>query len=184
MSRSPALRQNLSYFGSRRWCNAVALTLGPAFRNRWVAGFLPEVARTSASRGNDVERLPFYGARLPPAGRAGALRPKRFNPLPWMKRFFSNTAIMSTKRIAFKVDGEVQGVNFRSSAQKQAKSIGVTGWVSNASDGTVQGEAQGSEDAIEKFVQHLHKGPSAASVSRVEQSDISTKSGESGFKVQ
>lgn len=41
-------------------------------------------------------------------------------------------------QIAFKVDGEVQGVNFRSSAQKQAKSIGVTGWVSNASDGTVR----------------------------------------------
>ncbi|KAH7350303.1 Acylphosphatase-like domain-containing protein [Pyrenochaeta sp. MPI-SDFR-AT-0127] len=91
---------------------------------------------------------------------------------------------MSSKRISFKVSGEVQGVNFRSSTRRQAKSIGVTGWVTNASDGTVQGEAQGSEDAIEKFVQHLHTGPSAASVSGVEQSDISTKSGESGFKVQ
>lgn len=36
----------LGYFRSRRWCDAVALTLGPAFRNRWVAGFLPEVACT------------------------------------------------------------------------------------------------------------------------------------------
>ncbi|XPS74509.1 Acylphosphatase [Ascochyta lentis] len=91
---------------------------------------------------------------------------------------------MSDKRISFKVDGEVQGVNFRSFTQKQAKSIGVTGFVSNASDGTVQGEAQGSEDKIKEFVQHLNKGPSAASVSGVEHNDISSKSGESGFSVQ
>jgi hypothetical protein len=48
----------------------------------------------------------------------------------------------------------------------------------------VQGEAQGSDDAIKQFVQHLNKGPSAASVSGVEHSDISTKSGESGFNVK
>jgi acylphosphatase len=48
----------------------------------------------------------------------------------------------------------------------------------------VQGEAQGSDEAIQQFVQHLNKGPSAASVSGVEHSDISTKSGESGFDVK
>jgi acylphosphatase len=48
----------------------------------------------------------------------------------------------------------------------------------------VQGEAQGSEDAIKQFVQHLNKGPPAASVSGVKHDEISTKSGESGFDVQ
>jgi acylphosphatase len=88
----------------------------------------------------------------------------------------------------------------RSFTQRQAKSIGVTGFVTNASDGSVgtimsfaalsadppqvQGEAQGSDDAIQAFVQHLNKGPSAASVSGVEHSEISTKAGESGFGVQ
>jgi len=48
----------------------------------------------------------------------------------------------------------------------------------------VQGEAQGSADALKDFVQQLHKGPSAASVTGVEQSDISTKSGESGFNTK
>jgi hypothetical protein len=47
----------------------------------------------------------------------------------------------------------------------------------------VQGEAQGSADALKNFVQQLNKGPSAASVSGVEQSDISTKYGESDFSV-
>jgi len=48
----------------------------------------------------------------------------------------------------------------------------------------VQGEAQGSDDAIKQFVQHLNKGPPAASVSGVKHDEISTKSGESGFDVQ
>lgn len=48
----------------------------------------------------------------------------------------------------------------------------------------VQGEAQGSEDKINEFVQHLNKGPSAASVSKVDQSEISTKCDESSFNVQ
>lgn len=45
----------------------------------------------------------------------------------------------------------------------------------------VQGEAQGSEDALKEFIQQLNKGPSSANVTGVEQSEISTKSGESGF---
>jgi acylphosphatase len=48
----------------------------------------------------------------------------------------------------------------------------------------VQGEAQGTADQLKEFVQHLNKGPSAASVSGVEHNDISSKSGESGFNVQ
>ncbi|KAF1949253.1 Acylphosphatase [Byssothecium circinans] len=91
---------------------------------------------------------------------------------------------MSDKRISFKVTGDVQGVNFRSFTSKQAKSIGVTGYVTNALDGTVQGEAQGSPDAIKEFVEHINKGPSAASVKGVEHSGISTKSGEGSFNVK
>ena len=48
----------------------------------------------------------------------------------------------------------------------------------------VQGEAQGSADQLKEFVQHLSKGPSAASVSGVEHNNISSKSGESSFNVQ
>ena len=44
---------------------------------------------------------------------------------------------MPALQIAFTVKGDVQGVNFRSSTQKQANRIGLTGFVTNASDGTV-----------------------------------------------
>ncbi|KAJ8117138.1 hypothetical protein OPT61_g1602 [Boeremia exigua] len=91
---------------------------------------------------------------------------------------------MSDQRISFTVRGEVQGVNFRSFTRKQARSIGLTGFVTNASDGTVQGEAQGTADQLKDFVQHLNKGPSAASVSGLEHNDISSKSGENGFNIQ
>jgi acylphosphatase len=89
----------------------------------------------------------------------------------------------------------------RSSTQKEAKNIGVTGFVLNASDGTVsinrthnassidrfaqvQGEAQGTADQVNEFIQYLNKGPSAASVSGVKHNDISVKSGESSFNVK
>ena len=45
----------------------------------------------------------------------------------------------------------------------------------------VVGEAQGDESALNKFVQHLNMGPSAASVNKVEKSNIDTKEGESNF---
>lgn len=64
---------------------------------------------------------------------------------------------------------------------KKAKGLGLTGYVQNASDGSVVGEAQGSEDDLKKLLGHLNKGPSAASVGNVKQKDISTRSGETGF---
>ncbi|KAF2008535.1 Acylphosphatase [Aaosphaeria arxii CBS 175.79] len=87
-------------------------------------------------------------------------------------------------QIKFHVVGEVQGVNFRRFVSRQARSIGLTGWVSNHSDGSVRGEAQGSERQIQDFVPHLYKGPEAASVKSVNTDDIDSKGGEEGFVVK
>jgi len=45
----------------------------------------------------------------------------------------------------------------------------------------VTGEAQGSDQTLKQFVQHLNQGPPAASVTGVEHSEIDTKQGESRF---
>ena len=45
----------------------------------------------------------------------------------------------------------------------------------------VTGEAQGDKNSLKEFQQHLNKGPSAASVTKVDVSDIATKEGESDF---
>ncbi|KAK5169116.1 uncharacterized protein LTR77_006425 [Saxophila tyrrhenica] len=86
-----------------------------------------------------------------------------------------------SKRISFQVTGKVQGVNFRSFTVDKAQSLKLTGYVQNASDGTVTGEAQGDQGSLDKFVQHLNTGPGAADVNKVEQKEIGAKEGESGF---
>jgi acylphosphatase len=65
---------------------------------------------------------------------------------------------------------------------REANKLNVTGWVKNADDGSVVGEAQGDQSSLDKFVQFLNMGPRHANVKNVEQKEIETKSGESGFK--
>jgi acylphosphatase len=48
--------------------------------------------------------------------------------------------------------------------------------------GKVIGEAQGSETSLDKFIQHIHLGPSLAQVSKVETEDMTSVDGEAGFK--
>jgi acylphosphatase len=48
----------------------------------------------------------------------------------------------------------------------------------------VQGEVQGSDEKLKEFVQQLNKGPSAASVTKVEENTIDSKPEEGGFKVK
>jgi len=60
------------------------------------------------------------------------------------------------------VEGEVQGVGFRYSAAREARSLGITGWVRNAGDGTVEVWAEGSDADLEAFLKWLRVGPSPA----------------------
>ena len=45
------------------------------------------------------------------------------------------------------VHGNVQGVFFRDSARREAEKVGVAGWITNNSDGTVEAVFEGDEDA-------------------------------------
>ena len=54
--------------------------------------------------------------------------------------------------------GEVQGVGFRYTAQYLAQSLGLTGWVKNNWDDSVEMEVQGEEEAIEKMLSELYGG--------------------------
>ena len=64
---------------------------------------------------------------------------------------------MNTKIIRkhFFFKGRVQGVGFRYRAQNAASLYSVTGWVKNLYDGSVEMEAQGTEEDIDKVVQTL-----------------------------
>ena len=52
----------------------------------------------------------------------------------------------------FKITGNVQGVGFRYRAKYAANGLGITGWVKNEWDGSVEMEAQGSEEMINKML--------------------------------
>ena len=69
------------------------------------------------------------------------------------------------------VHGSVQGVFFRDSARRLAQQRGVTGWVSNRPDGTVEAVFEGDDDAVERLISFSRKGPRGAQVDRVDVSE-------------
>lgn len=66
------------------------------------------------------------------------------------------------------VHGFVQGVFFRDTVRRQAVSAGVSGWVRNSRDGTVEAVFEGDPDAVERLIAFCHQGPRGARVDRVE----------------
>ncbi|MDW8064387.1 MAG: acylphosphatase [Anaerolineae bacterium] len=66
------------------------------------------------------------------------------------------------------VHGIVQGVNFRYYTRLRAETFGLSGWVANRSDGTVEVVAEGPRSAVEALLQFLQQGPPAARVDYVE----------------
>ena len=63
------------------------------------------------------------------------------------------------------ITGRVQGVFYRKSAQDKAHELGITGWVRNKADGSVEAVAQG--ERVQEFIDWCWKGPSGASVTDV-----------------
>lgn len=66
-----------------------------------------------------------------------------------------------------RVEGRVQGVWFRAWTQEQAQARGVSGWVRNCTDGSVEATLSGPSAAVEALIAVLHEGPPAAKVSDV-----------------
>ncbi len=66
-----------------------------------------------------------------------------------------------------RVTGRVQGVFFRAWTQQQANELGVTGWVRNSPDGSVEAHLEGEDRAVAELIERLRDGPPAALVQRV-----------------
>jgi acylphosphatase len=72
---------------------------------------------------------------------------------------------MSTQRLI--VTGRVQGVGYRDSLRAEAKKHGVTGWVRNRRDGSVEAVLQGTDEAVETIIAWARRGPALAHVTDV-----------------
>ena len=76
------------------------------------------------------------------------------------------------KRAHVIISGRVQGVFFRMETQKAAQLYGVSGWVRNKSDGTVEAMFEGDEKSVDLILEWCSKGSSPA---KVEKTDINWK---------
>lgn len=78
---------------------------------------------------------------------------------------------MQRRRVHAIVRGRVQGVFYRASARREASARGLTGWVRNLPDGSVELVAEGPAPAVEAFLAWCREGPPAARVEAVEVRD-------------
>ncbi len=68
----------------------------------------------------------------------------------------------------FVVHGQVQGVGYRAATRRKATAWALQGWVSNRSDGCVEGVVAGPVEALLAFRRWLAVGPPLAAVSAVD----------------
>ncbi len=67
-----------------------------------------------------------------------------------------------------KIYGRVQGVFYRQSTMEAARRLGLTGWVRNLPDGSVETVAEGPAGAVRDLINWCHQGPPAADVVSVD----------------
>ncbi len=85
---------------------------------------------------------------------------------------------MSSPTIArrVRVTGRVQGVFFRAWTKEQAEALGISGWVRNCPDGSVEAHVEGDETAVTHLICMLGVGPPNACVDVIRQDDAPPQS--------
>ena len=81
------------------------------------------------------------------------------------------------------VRGNVQGVFFRDSCRREARSRGVAGSVTNRPDGAVEAVFEGDADSVQTLVDWCGHGPRGAEVDSVDETAEEPK-GISGFEIR
>lgn len=71
-------------------------------------------------------------------------------------------------RVHVYVTGKVQGVWFRASTQQKAQQLGITGWVRNTQEGTVEAVFEGEKHIVKEMIAWCQKGPPLAKVCQVD----------------
>ena len=82
------------------------------------------------------------------------------------------------------VRGRVQGVGFRWFVEREARLLGLSGWVRNNSDGSVEVLASGNADQLSQLRSRLKEGPRAARVDNVEETEAKPVAGLNTFRIE
>lgn len=90
------------------------------------------------------------------------------------------------RRVQVTVAGEVQGVGYRYTLRMVAREAGVSGWVRNRRDGTVEAELEGTDDQVDEVLAWMAQGPPGARVDSAtvtDGRDAAGPTGSRGFEV-
>ncbi|HSD29091.1 MAG TPA: acylphosphatase [Vicinamibacteria bacterium] len=83
----------------------------------------------------------------------------------------------------FRVQGRVQGVGYRYFVMREAELRGVTGYVRNLADGSVEVVAEGSDETLSDLEGRLRDGPAFSQVDSVDREAIGSR-GDIGFHIR
>lgn len=86
---------------------------------------------------------------------------------------------MTAKRL--RIEGLVQGVGYRLWMVRKAETLGVSGWVRNRGDGSVEALVHGDTASVEELLRACRRGPLAASVTLIHE-DLAEPEEEPGFR--
>jgi acylphosphatase len=87
------------------------------------------------------------------------------------------------RRVHVMVTGDVQGVGYRYTMRMIADEAGVSGWVRNRRDGTVEAEVEGSDEQVDEVLAWMAEGPPGSRPSTAKVDEIPT-AGDWGFQVR
>lgn len=88
------------------------------------------------------------------------------------------------RRIRLIIRGRVQGVWYRGSAQEIARELGLTGWVRNLGDGSVELVAEGERPALEALKSWCREGPPLARVHEISEEEVTPCGEPASFEVR
>ncbi|WP_370692533.1 acylphosphatase [Reyranella sp.] len=79
------------------------------------------------------------------------------------------------------ITGRVQGVGYRDWAMATAQRLGLSGWVRNRADGSVEALIGGDDDAVGRMIEACRRGPTLARVDAVDVEPVDLDVLPSGF---
>ncbi|RST31968.1 acylphosphatase [Sphingomonas ginkgonis] len=82
-----------------------------------------------------------------------------------------------------RVRGTVQGVFYRQWTADRARALGVSGWVRNDPDGSVEALLEGESSALDVMISEMRRGPDGARVDRLDSEDAAAER-TTGFEVR
>jgi acylphosphatase len=87
-------------------------------------------------------------------------------------------------RLEATIRGQVQGVGFRYHVMREARRLGLSGWVANEVDGSVRAVIEGPSAALDRMEEALRSGPPGALVDRVSAVRMPSAGGFEGFTIR